>query len=870
MAVFDLEAIIRLNDSGFKQGLSKAGKAIGTFAKVTGAAVAAGAAGVAALATQSVNAYADYQQLAGGVEKLFGNGGKSLREYANATGKTINEVAGEWRRLERAQNLVLQNAENAYVSAGMSANEYIENVTGISAALVNSYGGDTQKAAEQADKAMRAISDNFNTFGGDISSVQAAYQGFAKQNYTMLDNLKLGYGGTKTEMERLIKDANQYREELGLTGDLTIEKYGDVVEAIDLIQQKQGIAGTTAKEAATTISGSLNMTKAAWKNLVRAFSDKDADLSKYFDNLVTSAETAFNNILPVAEQAIKGIGQMVTDLAPVIGEKLPGIISSVLPNLVKSGASLVTSVLTGFATAAPAIVEAIPEVVKGIKDGFVASWPALKEAGGKMLDMVGEGLKAAGPALLKLGGQIMEKLGPVFSNAWTSIKNTAEKYLPGITSLMSQTWSMISSGAKKAWSGITTFFGDTWSTIRSVFGEHSGQLSEGMSNIWAGISERWQSALDGLTSFWDTWGETITTAASSVWETLSAGFEAGLTILSDVFSIFSAAFAGDWSATWEGIKQLGADIWTSIGDSLSSVWDGISQTAQAAWTGVIGPFLSQTWQGLKDKAKGAFDKVAGVVSTTWDTIKGGVSTAWDGIKGEVSAAWEKVKSGAAWESISAKATEAWDSFKGTVTGAWEGIGSEVSTAWETLKGAVSWASISEKGTEAWNALKGTVSGAFTSIQAEIEQAWNTVKGALNFQLPDFVLGLLPKLPKISITGSFSLFPPSVPTISWNAKAMKNPYMFSDMTLFGAGEAGDEVLYGKAALMTDIRAGVASETDGLTQNLTEILEELRAYLPELARRPVVLDSGALVGGIGFDMDRQLGSYSDMGGRGLSFA
>jgi hypothetical protein len=485
MAVFDLEAIIRLNDQGFKRGLSAAGKAIGTFAKVAGGAVAAGAAGVAALATSSVKAYADYEQLAGGVEKLFGNGGRSVREYASDMHSTINGVKDEWRQLELAQNTVLQNAENAYATAGMSANEYLDNVTGISAALINSYSGDTVKAAEQADKAMVAISDNVNTFGSDVSSVRAAYQGFAKQNYTMLDNLKLGYGGTRSEMERLIKDANEYREVLGLTGDLSIQNYGDVVEAIDLIQQKQGIAGTTAKEAATTISGSLNMTKAAWKNLVRAFSDKNADLSVYFDNLVTSAETAFNNILPVAEQALTGIGQIISDLAPVIGEKLPELISTGLPKLVSAGTGIVTAIISGIAQALPALVEALPDIWNAIKDGFVDAWPALKEAGGKLMDMLGEGMAAADAKIAEVCANFEEGMREWASRTWQGVKDKASEAWEGIKSGVSEAWDGIKGAVVTAWENVKN--GPVWTSIKSRATGAWNAIKGGVSTAWEGI-----------------------------------------------------------------------------------------------------------------------------------------------------------------------------------------------------------------------------------------------------------------------------------------------------------------------------------------------------------------------------------------------
>lgn len=790
MAVFDLEAVIKLTDQGFKSGLSKAGNAVKTFGKVAGVAIGAGAVAVAGLVKQSVDAYAEYEQLAGGVRKLFGNAGMSLNDYAASVGKTSRQAVVEWQNLGKAQRTVLENANQAYLTAGMSANEYIDNVTGISAALINSYGGDTVEAAKQADKAMRAISDNFNTFGGDIEGVKSAYQGFAKQNYTMLDNLKLGYGGTKTEMERLIADANQYREELGLTGDLTIDKYGDIVEAIDLIQRKQGIAGTTAAEAAKTISGSLNMTKAAWKNLVRAFSDKDADLGQYFSALVTSAETAFNNIMPVVEQALTGIGDFISDIAPVIGEKLPGLISSGLPKLISAGAGIVSSLISGIGQALPALVAALPDIFNAIKDGFVDAWPAIKEAGGQLMTMAGEGMKAAG-----------EKIKEVAGNVWDGIKS--------------------------------------------------------------GVAEKWEG---------------IKGAVSEAWENVKNG------------------------TAWDSIKGAVSSAWTAIEGDISGAWEGIKGAVSAAWESV--------------KTGTAWESITSNVSAAWGAIESGVASAWAGIRSAVIIAWGKVKSAPAWSSISSKVSEAWTAIEGAVSGAWAAITTAVSTAvepviaavsgpvegligtvsgvWDSIAGAVAgaWETITTNVTSAVapvvsavsgpiEGLIGTVSGVWSSIEGGIAGAWDAIKTALDTALGpikgllDFSWSLpeikLPKLPKLNVEMA-SAFGGAItyPKLSWAAKAMETPYLFTGATLFGAGEVGDEVLYGRNALMSDISTVVGVSNNALAARLDALLSVVNDYLPEAAKRPVVLDSGALVGGIGYDMDGFLGGYSEMGGRGLSLA
>ena len=308
MDLFDLVAKITLDSSEYEKGIQGAGEGASAlsskwamFGKVaagvgaaTAAAVGAAAVGVGKLTKASIEAYANYEQLAGGVKKLYGDASEEVMKFAN----------------------------DAYKTSGMSANQYMEQATQFSAALINSLG-DQSAAAKQTDVAMRAISDNYNTFGGDIQNVQNAFQGFAKGQFNMLDNLRLGYGGTRGEMERLIADANEYAEANGMAADLSIDSFSDIVTAIDLIQQKQGIAGTTAAEAAKTIEGSLNMTKAAWENLVAGFADPDADLGQLMDNLVVAivgeneGEGLLNQIIPAIERAMEGIGTLIEEVAPI-------------------------------------------------------------------------------------------------------------------------------------------------------------------------------------------------------------------------------------------------------------------------------------------------------------------------------------------------------------------------------------------------------------------------------------------------------------------------------------------------------------------------------------------------------------------------
>lgn len=394
MNVFDLVATITLDSSGYDKGLDKAKSALGsvggalktgftTVAKVGAAALTAASAGVVALTKASVDGYAEYEQMVGGVKKLYGNMGQSLEEYAKTTGKTTAEVKGEWLNLEKAQNMVLENAKNSYKNAGMSANQYMEMATSFSASLISSLNGDTVKAAKQTDIAMQAISDNFNTFGGDIGMIQGAFQGFAKQNYTMLDNLKLGYGGTKKEMERLIDDANEYAKSIGQASDLTMDSFSDIVTAIELIQKKQNIWGTTSREATTTIAGSLGMMKAAWSDLVTGMADPNADIGALIENMVDSASVAAENLIPAIERGLEGVGRLVENIAPILSEKLPELIENTLPSILRAA----TSLISGIVSALPSLISVLLEQVPTIVSQFSS---AITSNAGQILSALGE------------------------------------------------------------------------------------------------------------------------------------------------------------------------------------------------------------------------------------------------------------------------------------------------------------------------------------------------------------------------------------------------------------------------------------------------------------------------------------------------
>lgn len=386
MELFKLKGIIELLgadkakneiDETTDHAERKGSKLLSTMAKIGTATIAVGATAVVSLGKQALSAYADYEQLVGGVETLFGaRGAKSVEEYAKLVGKSVGEVKDEYDTLKLAEETMMAQAEQAWKYQGMSVNEYMETATSFAAALTSSCE-DSVTAAELADVAIGDMSDNANKMGSDITSIQNAYQGFAKQNYTMLDNLKLGYGGTKEEMERLISDANKLREAQGLAGDLTIDKYSDVVEAIHMVQVEMGIYGTTTSEAASTIQGSISMMKGAWSNLLVGIADDNADFETLMGNFTDSIVTVGENIIPRISTILGGISKLVSSASTTIIPMVITTITDNLPALLQAAVALVGALGQGIIDSLPAITQAAIDIIFYLADSLIANLPTL-------------------------------------------------------------------------------------------------------------------------------------------------------------------------------------------------------------------------------------------------------------------------------------------------------------------------------------------------------------------------------------------------------------------------------------------------------------------------------------------------------------
>lgn len=384
-------------DTAWNAISSMSGKAVGALKGVATVGLAGVGTAVAALAgvgKSSLDAYASWQQAVGGVDTLF----------------------------KDASGIVQKHAADAYRTAGISANQYMEQVTSFSASLISSLGGDTAKAAELGDIAMVDMSDNANKMGTDIESIQQTYQSLARGNYAMLDNLKLGYGGTKSEMERLIQDANKVKQANGEMGDLSIDKFSDVVQAIHIMQQQMGITGTTSDEAAKTIEGSVNMMKAAWQNWLAELGKDNADINGLTKQLVDSVGTVIQNVGPRIAQIITGITAALPQLFSSLGSTLPALVMQILPPVLGAlgqlGTMLLTSATTWISTSLPQLLtqfqswvtSSLPSflqtgltMVTNLLQGIVQALPQIASTAVTVLTTLLDGLSAQLPQLIPIG-----------------------------------------------------------------------------------------------------------------------------------------------------------------------------------------------------------------------------------------------------------------------------------------------------------------------------------------------------------------------------------------------------------------------------------------------------------------------------------
>ncbi|CAG7494253.1 TPA: PblA [Streptococcus pneumoniae] len=597
--------------AGVSAGESLGSKMMGAVSGVIAAA------GIGKAIGASINEGAALQQSLGGVETLFKDSADKVKGFAN----------------------------EAYKTTGLSANAYMENVTGFSASLLQSLGGDTDKAAETANMAMIDMSDNANKMGTSMESIQLAYQGFAKQNYTMLDNLKLGYGGTKQEMQRLLADAEK------LTGvKYDINNLSDVYSAIHTIQENLDITGTTAREAATTFTGSFESMKSAAQNVLGKLSLGE-DIQPALQALMETTSTfLFGNLIPMIGNILKQIPILILGgikgvFSGIFGEGLGSIMGSIVTALGSAFLAFKAfSTVSGLLSGIPAVLTTIKTAVTGLFTVMSAN-PI--------------GIAIAAIAGLTAGLVYFFTQTETGRQIWSSFVAWIKQAWQGIADFFVNLWSGIFEGASTLWDGVVT----AWNAVVTFFSDLWVRIQEAASVAWTAITTAVmaivQPFIDGFMNIWNN----ISDGLTQIWEGIKMIFQG---VWGFIKSIFLGAILIIINLVTGNFNQLGADlslIWKGIKNSISMIWEGIKTYFSGVVDVIVGygiaifenfsTTLSTIWKGLSAAGKAIFDSFAQILSNIWNTIKSVASSAWEGLKSTVLGLIDGLVQGAknAWESM---------------------------------------------------------------------------------------------------------------------------------------------------------------------------------------------------------------------------
>lgn len=681
--------------SSVMKGIGSSAIKVGKGLAVAGAAAATA---VTALVSKSVGAFADYEQLTGGVETLFGVGGRSVEEYAQSVGKSVSDIQGKYDSLMSAQNVVLENANKAYMTAGMSANEYMDTVTGFSASLISSLGGDTNKAADYANSALVDMSDNANKMGTDMESIKNAYQGFAKQNYTMLDNLKLGYGGTQEEMKRLLSDAEK------LTGQrYDISSFADITQAIHAIQTQMDITGTTAKEASTTISGSWGSLKAAFQNVLVGLTTGGDMFDQSLDALINTAVTFGQNIIPAIKGALSGIGYLIEGLAPVIGETIPPLINDLAPTLANSAVSLISSLVNGLTQNATQFSECLSNMIIVAVAGISTVVPQLLDAASKIVSNLMQGLTNSMPQIVNGAVTLVEGLvNGLVNNIPLLIMGAVQLVASLANGLIANLPRIIDAGV----SLITGIISASYSMMPQII-QNGMQL---VVNLAVGLVRAIPQLIAALPRIT---GAIIKGFKSVNW------FDLGLQLIKSI---------------WEGIKSIGSEMWNGVKEKTSELWGGVKNVVseklnniKSAYDAHGGGLKGATFaaiEGVKEYYRTGYDainqltggklgEVVNAVGEKMEVVKGKFSEAFGNVKNTVMTIFENIKNGIT-EKISAAVNKVKEIFGS--------IADKVSDVWGKIKGIIKAPKIVQKGTV-------SIAGVSTPIP-KLGLEWNAKGGIM--------------------------------------------------------------------------------------------------------------------------------------------
>lgn len=571
--------------SAAKGGFTVLSNVVGGTVKAFGAFAAAAGTAAVAVGKAAVSSYADYEQLAGGVDTLFGESSSKVQQYA----------------------------DNAYKTAGMSANQYLETVTGFSASLLQSLGGDTAAAAEKADMAITDMSDNANKMGSDMESIKNAYAGFAKGQFTLLDNLKLGYGGTKTEMQRLLDDATK------LSGvEYDISSYSDIVDAIHVVQTEMGITGTTAKEASSTISGSIDSMKGAYQNLLTGLADGDADLDALIDDLANSVLTVIDNIVPrileTVPRIVEAVPQLATSLSTVANELvtqagtlmqtlLPPLLDAfftliqtaistlptLLPQLLNAAMTLFTGILSGLQQTIPLLLAMLPEMISNVTATLTANLPQIIESGIDILVSLVNGITEALPSLIQA---VIDLFPVIVTNITQQLPKIVESGLNLLVSLVNG----IVQAIPRLIAMLPTIISTIVSTLTSMLPQIIQTGITLLNSLISGIINAIPQLVAALP-------QVLNAIITTITQNLPKIIQSGIELIGALIS---------------GLIQAIPSLIAAVPQIISAIWDTITNTD---WLSLGKNIIDGVIQGVKNAASSLINVFKDLASSALDAVK---------------------------------------------------------------------------------------------------------------------------------------------------------------------------------------------------------------------------------------------------------
>ena len=624
--------------AGQSAGQSLGSSLVGVMTKVIAAA------GIGKALSAAISEGAALQQSLGGIETLFKGSADKVKGYAN----------------------------EAYKTTGLSANAYMENVTGFSASLLQSLGGDTNKAAETANMAMIDMSDNANKMGTSMESIQMAYQGFAKQNYTMLDNLKLGYGGTKQEMQRLLADAEK------LTGvKYDINNLSDVYSAIHAIQENLDITGTTAKEAASTFSGSFESMKAAAQNVLGKLALGE-DIQPALDALLESTKTFLvNNLAPMIGNILKQLPKLLLGtlkgvFTSMFGEGIGSALTGILTTLAGAFAGFkIFSVVSGLLSGLAGIIATVKTAVMGFfailsanPIGIVITAIGALVAGLVYFFTQTETGKAIFQDFMTWLSATWTELSPVLTEVWNNMVTAATTAWNAMVEFVTPIVQEVASFIKTVWDKISTWWSENQGLIQQTFETVWNTIQTVIQTVMPIIQSIIEIAMNILAPFIETTWNNICTVVTTVWELIKIAIQTAMDVIGGIITVVMAVINGDWETAWNTIKSVGESIWNGLSSAGQAIFNGFSQILSNIWE-TIKSVASSAWETLKSTVLGLINGLVSGAQTAWNNMKQAVSD----LVTKVTNIFNSIKNINLWEAGKAIL----DGFLGGLKSAWSSV-----------------------------------------------------------------------------------------------------------------------------------------------------------------------------------------------------